>query len=184
MHDEVEHYTAPAKWLHWIMAAVIIIVWIAGVYLADLPKGPDKTLWIQWHKAIGSLVLPLLVLRLTWRLTHQPPALPASIPALQQKVAHWAHWALYGLMLAQPLGGWAMSSAFGYPVRMAGFITLPALLEKNEDLGKVLVEVHEVTGWVLGILVAGHIVLALKHHFMDKDAVLLRMAPRHSAKPD
>ncbi len=184
MQDVYEHYTSAAKWLHWIMAALIITVWTAGVYLADLPKGPDKTQWIQWHKAIGSVVLPLLVARIAWRFTHQPPALPSSIPALQQIIAHAAHWALYGSMLAQPLSGWAMSSAFGYPVKMAGFITLPFLLDKDEALGKELVEVHEIIGWTLGILVAGHILMALKHHFFDQDTVLLRMAPRHAPKAD
>jgi cytochrome b561 len=177
--NHIAHYTPTAKWLHWIMAVIIIAVWSLGFYLADLPRGPEKTALIQWHKAIGSLVLPLIVIRLSWRLTHRPPALPGSIPVLQQRLAHGLHWALYALMFAQPLSGWAMSSAFGFPVALGGLITLPGLIAKDEILGKSLVGLHGAIGWTLGLLVVGHIAMALKHHFVDKDTVLLRMAPRH-----
>jgi cytochrome b561 len=31
-------------------------------------------------------------------------------------------------------------------------------------------------------VVAGHVGAALKHHFIDRDDILTRMAPRHSRK--
>lgn len=180
MPIEIQRYTRTAQWLHWIMAVIIVVVWILGFYMADLPRGPDKTLLVQWHKAIGSTAIVLVAIRLAWRATHSPPPLPDSVPSWQQKTAHWVHWLLYALIFAQPMIGWAMSSARGFPVSLGGVIPLPALLMKDEILAKSLTELHEVVGWSLAVLVAGHIAMALKHHFFDRDTVLLRMSPWQS----
>jgi cytochrome b561 len=32
--------------------------------------------------------------------------------------------------------------------------------------------------WLCGGLVAGHVLVALKHHYIDRDGVLTRMLPR------
>jgi cytochrome b561 len=56
-----------------------------------------------------------------------------------------------------------------------GKFRLPDLVEKNRELGKTLLEVHEVLGWILVGLVVIHVLAALKHHFIDKDATLRRM---------
>jgi cytochrome b561 len=177
MQTEIQRYTRTAQWLHWIMALIIVAVWILGFYMADLPRGPDKTALIQWHKVIGSTVIVWMAIRLAWRATHQPPALPDSMPVWQQKTVHGVHWLLYALMFAQPFSGWAMSSARGFPVALGGVVQLPALLAKDENLAKVLTGLHEAMGWVLAALVVGHVAMALKHHFIDRDAVLLRMLP-------
>jgi len=184
MATEIQHYTPTAKWLHWIMAVLIILLLVLGFYLSGLPRGPEKTTLIQVHKAIGTIVLALAIVRLVWRLKHPAPLLPASITALQQKATHAVHWALYALMFAQPLSGWAMSSARGFPVALGGIIPLPALAMKNEALGKTLTQVHEFIGWALAVVVIGHVAMALKHHFVDRDGILLRMWPRYGTGTD
>ena len=178
METEIEHYTPTAKWLHWIMALLIILLLMLGFYLSGLPRSPEKTTLIQIHKAIGTIVLALAVWRLVWRSNHPAPLLPASISALQQQSTNAVHWALYVLIFAQPLSGWAMSSARGFPVALGGLIPLPPLVAKDEALGKTLTGVHEVIGWTLAILVIAHVVMALKHHFIDRDGIMLRMLPR------
>jgi cytochrome b561 len=54
-------------------------------------------------------------------------------------------------------------------------IPLPDLIEKNRELGEVLVLVHKGFGIALMILVIGHIAMALKHQFRDRDGTLSRM---------
>lgn len=176
MQSESLEYSPAAKWLHWIMAVLIIALLMVGFYMSELPKGPDKTALVQVHKAIGTVVLVLAAVRLWWRIGHAPPPLPASIAAWQAQVAHAAHWLLYGLMIAQPLSGWAMSSARGFPVALVGLIPLPALVGKDEALAELLKESHEFIGGSLAILVIGHVAMALKHHFIDRDGLLLRMS--------
>ncbi|MGI2323248.1 MULTISPECIES: cytochrome b [unclassified Methylococcus] len=177
MNTTQGEYTTTAKWLHWLMAALIALAWLIGFYVSDLPKGPEKTAIMAWHKGLGTAVLALITVRLAWRLLHPPPRLPDTLSPGLQRAAHSAHWTLYGLMIAQPLSGWAVSSANGYPVKLFGLITLPALVEKNEVLAQTFVEIHEFLGWGLALLVVGHVVMAIKHHHVDRNGILHRMLP-------
>lgn len=172
-----QQYTATAKWLHWVVAILIIFLLALGFYMSGLPRGPDKTALIQLHKSVGVIALILAAVRTGWRFKYNPLALPQAMSDLMKRATHGVHWSLYGLMFIQPLGGWAMSSARGFPVSLGGIITLPALVGKNEALGEILKEAHELTGWVLALLIVGHVAMALKHQFMDKDDVLARMLP-------
>jgi len=172
-------YTRTAKALHWMMAVMIFGLLCVGIYMHDLPLSPDKLKLYSYHKWMGVTVFMLLLIRLGWRLTHQPPALPASMPQALQLVAHAGHWLLYGLMFVIPLSGWLMSSAKGFQTVWFGVLPLPDLLEKNKELGELLAEVHEGLNMFLIAVILGHIAAALKHHFIDKDDILKRMMPAH-----
>jgi cytochrome b561 len=183
MANGIDSYTPIARWLHWVMAVVIVVALSLGFYLEDLPRGPEKTALIQYHKAIGTTILSLAMIRLWWRLKHQPPSLPATLPPWQLKSSKWVHNALYFLMLAQPISGWVMSSARGFPVTLAGILPLPPLAPKSEALSNAFAGLHGMFGWTLAILVAGHAGIALKHHFVDRDSILLRMWPGGKGLP-
>jgi cytochrome b561 len=58
-----------------------------------------------------------------------------------------------------------------------GFIQLPDFVPKNRPLYDALLETHETLAWALYVIVALHVLAALKHHFMLKDNVLKRMLP-------
>lgn len=175
-----QHYTKTAKGLHWLMAALLFGLLALGFYMQDLPLSPTKLQLYSWHKWAGVSAFLLLVLRLAWRFTHRPPALPATMPRLMQLAAHAGHVALYGLMLAIPLSGWLMSSAKGFQTVWFGVLPLPDLLAKNKEVGDLLQSVHLGLNVLFVVVIAGHIGAALKHHFIDKDDILTRMLPQHS----
>lgn len=77
-----------------------------------------------------------------------------------------------------PLSGWLMSSAKGFQTVYFGVLPIPDLLAKNADLGERLEVLHEVLNTSLLAVVTLHVAAALKHHFVDRDGVLLRMLPR------
>jgi cytochrome b561 len=170
-------YTATAKSLHWLIAILLFTMLGLGFYMHDLPLSPEKLKLYSWHKWTGVTIFLLVIIRLAWRVTHQPPPLPVSIPRLQQWLAHALHLLLYVLMLAIPLSGWLMSSAKGFQTVWFGVLPLPDLVDKNKALGELLQTVHLSLNLILIILVIGHIGAALKHHFIDKDDVLTRMLP-------
>ena len=170
-------YTGPAIALHWLMALVIIGLFVLGVYMHDLPFSPTKLKLYSWHKWGGVCVFLLLWVRLTWRLTHRPPALPAHMQGLLRLAAHAGHHVLYLLMLAVPLSGWLMSSAKGFQTVLFGVFPIPDLLTKDVALGETLQQLHFVLNMVLLIVVVGHVAAAIKHHVIDKDDVLTRMLP-------
>jgi len=114
-------------------------------------------------------------LRLVWRSTHKPPALPAHIPSWQQKTAHTLHWVLYSLMFLVPLTGYLHRMAGGHPVSFFGIGFLPVLIGKDEPLRLLTDTLHVCLVWTLCILVVGHIGAALKHRFFDRDRVIQRM---------
>jgi cytochrome b561 len=174
-------YTATAIALHWLMAALILGIFAVGIYMSDLPLSPMKLKIYSWHKWAGVTAFLLLVVRLAWRARHQPPPLPASMPRWQQLAAHGGHALLYLLMIAIPLTGWLMSSAKGFQTVYFGVLPIPDLLAKNKELGDTLREVHAALNFLMIAIVAGHAGAALKHHFIDRDDILTRMAPHRFA---
>ena len=173
-------YTPVAKVLHWLIAVLLFGLLALGFYMHDLPLSPQKLQLYSWHKWAGVSAFLLVIVRLAWRVTHRPPALPAGMSKLMRFAAHAGHLALYGFMFAIPLSGWLMSSAKGFQTVWFGVLPLPDLLDKNKELGDLLQTVHSILNWLFVAAVAGHIGAALKHHFIDKDDILTRMLPNHS----
>ena len=172
------HYTPLAKSLHWLMALMIFGLLALGFYMSDLPLSPEKLQLYSWHKWGGVTVFVLVWLRLAWRITHRPPALPGSMSPLMQLGAHAGHLMLYGLMIAIPLSGWLMSSAKGFQTVWFGVLPIPDLIGKDKALGQSLAELHEALNIGLLLLVIGHALAAAFHHFVHKDDTLRRMLPR------
>jgi cytochrome b561 len=170
-------YTGVAIGLHWLMLVAIVSAFAMGLYIQGMHFSPAKLRMISYHKWAGVTIFALLLLRLVWRLTHRPPALPAAMPVWQKQLANATHHALYLLMFAIPLTGWLMSSAKGIPTVWFGLLQLPDLLEKNTALGDLLKQVHLLLNLALAGTVFAHAGAALKHHFIDRDDVLTRMLP-------
>ena len=103
------------------------------------------------------------------------------MPDWQVRAAAATHVLLYALMLAIPLSGWLYSSATGVQVVYLGLVPLPDLVPKDKTLAAVLKAVHGTLNFTLLALVIIHSGAALKHHFVDRDAVLRRMLPQRAA---
>jgi cytochrome b561 len=174
------HYTKTAKALHWLMAILFFGLLALGFYMHDLPLSPEKLKLYSWHKWAGVTAFMLVWLRLFWRVTHRPPALPANMPKTMQLAAHAGHFMLYVLMIAIPLSGWLMSSAKGFQTVWFGVLPIPDLLDKNKETGDLLQTLHMGLNLLFVAVIAGHIGAALKHHFIDKDDILTRMLPNHA----
>lgn len=176
-----DRYTPVAVALHWLIALLVVGLWIVGATMEDYP---DSIKWTAYglHKATGILVLTLTLVRLAWRATHKPPMLPERLPRWQKIASALTHYALYAILLAMPLSGWAMSSAGGYPVSVYGLFTLPNLVAKDKQLGEFFYETHELLANGILVLVAVHTIAALLHHYYHKDNVLRRMLPARCSR--
>lgn len=180
----VARYTLLAIALHWLLALVILAMFAVGLYMADLPFSPLRLKLYNWHKWAGVTFLALTVLRLLWRVTHRPPALPPAVtkamPGWQTRAYHATHYLLYLLFFAVPLIGWAYSSAAGFPIVWFGQLPLPDLLSKNKELADMIKPLHELSAYALVGLAGLHLAAALKHHWVDRDGLLSRMLPGRS----
>jgi cytochrome b561 len=167
--------------LHWILAIALVTLFILGHYMADLPFSPQRLKLYNWHKWAGVSILILSVLRMVWRLTHRPPALPQAVtlamPGWQTQAYHATHVVMYALFFIVPLVGWAYSSAAGFPIVLFGVLPLPDFVSASKPLAEVIKPWHELSANTLAALVVLHVAAAFKHHFIDKDGLLERMRP-------
>ena len=110
-------YTQVAIWLHWAIAILIIWNLASGLLIWDLAKGffkANRGLYVfglTSHLSAGLTVLALTIVRIVWRLMHEPPAYPANMKTWERHTSHFAHFLLYAGMLLMPLTGWAILSA-------------------------------------------------------------------------
>ena len=178
-------YGAVAMTLHWLLAIAIIGMLILGKYMADLARDdPTRFDLIQLHKSIGITILVFSVARLAWRLMNKVPPLPVHMPAWERFAAHASHVLLYVLIIGIPLSGWALasSSPLGIPTIWFGWFEIPHLpgLQGFADQHAVeqnFKDTHDILGNLMIFLLLIHVGAALKHHFWDRDSVLVRMLP-------
>lgn len=165
--------------LHWLLAAALVAMFALGLYMEGLSFSPQKLKLYNWHKWAGMTVLILSFVRLMWRLTHRPPALPAAVeqamPAWQRWAHHATHGGLYVLFFAVPLLGWAYSSAAGFPIVLFGVLPLPDFVPQDKALSLLIKPWHAYLAYALAALVVLHVAGALKHQFVDRDGLLSRM---------
>jgi cytochrome b561 len=99
------------------------------------------------------------------------------MPRWQHAASRLTHAAFYLLLFAMPVSGWLMSSASNYPVSWFGLLQLPDFVRPDEGLKDLLEDVHETLAKALIALAVLHVVAALKHQFIDRDGLLMRMLP-------
>ncbi|NIJ19694.1 cytochrome b561 [Sphingomonas naasensis] len=170
-----DRYNRGAIAFHWAIAALVLVNLFIGLFHETLLAGLRV---MPLHKAIGATVLVLSIARLGWRLTHRPPALPEAVPGWERALANSLHWLFYALLLILPLTGWIFSSnpERPRPVSWFGLFDLP-LLPVSSGAAGAAHEAHELLGLLMTALVVLHIAAALRHHFLLRDRVLVRMLP-------
>jgi cytochrome b561 len=177
LRNTPHRWGAVAQLLHWLIVALIIVQFSLALSADSLPRGSHKVGVLANHKSFGITILALAIIRLAWRWLNPTPPLPTTLKPYERVLARLTHALLYAILFAQPLTGWLMSSARGFPVSWFGFFTLPDLVPKNQTLYQALVTTHGVLAVVLLLVVALHVAAALKHHFVLRDNTLRRMLP-------
>src|SRR2546427_2341075 len=81
LRNTADSWGAPAKWFHWVMAALILAQIALGVTAASWRVSPAKLELFFWHKSNGMLILALVALRLLWRLPNRPPGVSSPTAA-------------------------------------------------------------------------------------------------------
>lgn len=171
-----DRYDFVTRFLHLIMALMMISLLAMGFYMAGLaPSFQFKWTLYGIHKAIGVLVFVLVLLRLVWRATHPAPLPVPTQNAFEIRLAKIMHIFLYVAMIVMPVSGYIMSAAGGHPVSFFGLFNVPLLIPENKGLGGIARDLHEVAGFVIALAIFVHVLAAFKHHFIDRDGTLSRM---------
>ena len=163
--------------MHWFMFILIAATFTFIECRVFFEKGTEtRDLFKMWHFMLGLLVLAMVLIRLYFRFTQITPKITPPLSAMQTIAAKGAHLILYVFMIAMPVAGWLMLSAFGKPIPFFG-LELPALIAENKELGESIEEVHELVGQLGYFLIGLHALAALVHHYIQKDDTLTRMLP-------
>ena len=170
-------YSAAAKWLHWIMAVMILASVSVGLTMVRLPEGPVQDKLYGNHEAFGFIIFLFALVRLINRLASPPPAPAPQLTRFERIASVSTHHLLYVLMLAMPLVGWAGKSAYGAPLSVFGLFEVPPILSKNEAVSNVFWAIHRFGGYLVALLLVAHIGGALMHLLIKRDGVFERMWP-------
>lgn len=175
-------YNRYSRWLHWIIAFLILFMIFFGWSLEI-----DDTLRrarVDLHKSTGILILLLSLVRIGVRLAYKAPPEP-PMPQWQALAAKSLHIGFYVVMIAMPLTGWLLVSTNVRPIPFFGLIDWPHLpVPQGEPWHGLFSEAHHVIAkLIIYVMVPLHVLAALKHHFVDKDAVMAHMVPGLTPKP-
>ncbi len=178
-------YGTVARTFHWLIAGLIVVQFILAPIPENLPPGIhvqppfglDTAGVLARHKSFGMTVLLLMLVRLFWRRRSPPPRLPPTMKPLERRLAKISHIAFYVILLAMPLSGWLVVQAKGSSASWFGLWTWPNFLEKSDAAYRAFSLTHEILSRMIFFLALLHIAAALKHHFWNKDGVLVRMLP-------
>jgi cytochrome b561/polyisoprenoid-binding protein YceI len=182
-------YGSVTKTFHWLTALLIFSAIPLGWYANQLPYDTSeqlqqKALVFSLHKTVGIAAFAVAVLRILWAFGQRRPGLLNADKRAEATLAETVHWLLYGSLVLVPLTGWihhAASEGFA-PIWWPFGQSLP-FVPKDETLSAAFAGLHIVTKWVLIGAIAFHILGALKHHVIDRDATLQRMLPGRADAP-
>ncbi len=180
--NTLNDYTATAKVLHWLIAILIILQLLSAyLFLAfDNPSlKPFAEALYYLHFNIGFTILLLFIIRVCWRLTHKTPPYGSSIHPQEITIANMGHMAIYIL-----IGILLLTGVLRYNIHSGAFhyfnlITIPAVINThNQIIYSAIAITHNLSGDLLLAIVAIHVAMAIRHHIIDRNDILLRMVPR------
>ncbi|BAI71127.1 hypothetical protein AZL_004890 [Azospirillum sp. B510] len=175
-------YSATQKTLHWLIALLIVGLYLLTFIVDIYERGNPMRATIWWlHYSFGLALLGLVAARIGLRLARGTPALPADMTPAERSASHAVHFGLYALMLAVPLIGVVLAWLRGTTLTFFDLFTIPSPLEVDRNLGRSVKEIHELAANLILALAALHAAAALWHHFIRRDGVLARMLPGRQA---
>jgi cytochrome b561 len=157
------------------MAALVLAM--LGIGVAMVASLADYHWLVSLHRPLGISILILVVIRWVNRMFSTLPPFPPTMSARERSAAHASEVVLYTLLFLQPLVGWAMLSAAGYPIVMFGSFHLFPILPHGVAVYAFLQKVHTVLAYLLFLAFIGHFGAVLFHTLIVRDRLLERMVP-------
>lgn len=170
-------YPRRAVVLHWIVAVLIIALMMTGWYMVGTPKNtPERAFFFNLHKSLGIATAIFIVALIVWRVRHEAPALPTTMPRWERVAAVLNHRLFYVFMVLVTVAGYLTSSFSKYGPKLFG-MPLPHWGWEDAALRSDFAAIHRGAALAFAVLIAIHIAAALKHLWLDKDGVFQRMMP-------
>ncbi len=161
--------------LHWATALLVVSLFGLAEIWSFLPNGPLATGMQSVHVSLGMLLAAILIVRIIWRTRFAKPIPPAA-HGLQHIAATGMHLALYVLLIGQVTLGF-LDAWTGGPAVFFGLFAIPSPFKFSSVASNRIYFLHYYNAWLIICLAGGHAVIALSHHYLQRDGVLYRMLP-------
>ena len=171
-----ERYDGVTIAFHWLTAALAISLFGTAFAWNYLPREWHLRSLEGVHVSLGIALAVVLVGRLLWR-ALAGRRLKAVGNAVTAPLSRLVHGLLYLLLAAQVGLGFSLRWLQGEDFTFFGLFSVPSLLASNRSLAHQIEDLHNIAGWTLIAVAAGHAVAALVHRYVLKDDVLRRMLP-------
>jgi cytochrome b561 len=169
-------YSGGSRFLHWIIAALILLGLIPiGLTMVSLEDGMLKNFLYEVHKSFGMIVFTLAVMRVVVRVAQGFPPLPDSMPEWQKIAARATHLALYTLIVTVPVLGYTGTAMCCAPVSLFWTIPIPISVERNLEQAEIVLAWHKSAVFLMAGILALHVGAALWHRSVRRDGVFGRM---------
>ena len=175
MTTDRQQFPGSMRFLHWLMAAMVLTM--LGIGVAMVASLADYHWLLSIHRPLGILILILVVIRFVNRVFSTLPPFPATMSSQERLVAHASEILLYTLLFVQPLVGWGMLSAARYPIVLWGPLHLFSILPHSVTLYAALRKAHTVLAYLLFLSFIAHFGAVLFHTLIVRDRLFTRMAP-------
>lgn len=179
--NTLQSYGGLSRFFHWVTALLILTAIPLGLIATDMDFATAdqlalKTTLFSLHKTIGVLAFFVALARIIWAVVQIHPVPLHPTRKMETFAAGLVHWMLYISLVVVPLSGWIHHAAVtGFaPIWWPFGQGLP-FVPQSETLAALATGVHWLFGKLMIAAIALHVLGALKHHFMDRDATLSRM---------
>ena len=184
-----KNYGLIAKTLHWFTALLFLGAYMSVYYCHWFTEVKTPQNWnaLQLHLSFGLSIGVFVLLRIIWRVVNTQPSEEAGTP-LEHKLAKGGHYLLYAVMIVMPVTGYlgtGVSTEYFFLFDIAKFPDtglFSQLIEQGlgisfKDFEQPIDFIHkDVLGaWLVWMLIGGHVVAALYHHFIKKDRTIKKM---------
>lgn len=168
-------YNAISRINHWGVAIAFLGMLSVGLTLAyiELPK-PTYFWLLGLHKAVGTLLLVWGIYRVAYRIHQGFPEPASSLNKWEAMLSNAIHRILLLAVVGMPLSGLVMALFSGFPTDVFGLFTIPSF-DKVEAVTDSARAVHKWMAYLLLASLVAHLAGAIKHHFINRDATLVRM---------
>ena len=174
-------YNRYSRYIHWLMAFLILFMVFLGWRFDD----KDTLLFnrANLHKSIGILIFLLTFLRIGLRMVYKAPPEP-PMPKWQALAAQVLHVAFYVVMIGLPLSGWLMVSTSIREIPFFGIAWPHLPVPQTHEAHETFETAHGLIAKLLFYaMIPLHVLAALKHQFVDNDAVVEHMVPGLKPRP-
>lgn len=174
--DDRNGYGLVSRAFHWSMALLFLWQFISAILRVVAKDTMVYSFFWSAHHQLGFALLILVVLRGIWGVLniHRRP----HKQNLAGKFASLGHLAIYGLMFIVPAVALLRAYGSGRGFSFLGIQIFEQTGVQNAALTAPGNALHGLLGWVLLAVIAGHVLMALVHHFALRDDTLRYMTGR------